>query len=49
MINQAVHKNGVQGVHYKQRENKWVATWQDGIDQMEKSLSWSPSVVKPKQ
>jgi len=39
MINQTVHKNntsGIRGVHYNQTKNTWVATWQDGIDQMKK-------------
>jgi len=36
MINQTVQKNnisGVRGVCYDRRGNRWVATWQDGIDQ----------------
>jgi len=36
LINKTVHKNnksGIKGVHYEQKENNWVASWQDGIDQ----------------
>jgi len=43
MINKTIHKNnnsGVRGVFYDRQRNKWVAIWQDGIDQ-QKSKSFS--------